>query len=224
MSRKARLIWDALIVGALAVGVFTVAFAIGAPAHGAPIRLKSCATCAVRAPVLAPYVAPYVAPQVSYFVGAPLRMQAAENYTMEHAPEWAEFQAFKQFRAGYAAAQSQQQQSPTEPELPPRLTPAPTEGAPPTPAAASPWAAQIPTLVARCASCHSDANPDFSGAAAGGLYLDGTADILAPESWRHREGIMGAIVAGHMPKNGTLTDAEFGQILLELWGRRPNSD
>lgn len=112
--------------------------------------------------------------------------------------------------------QSQQQQAQPQQQPMPNTPP---QAADPN----APWAQQQWTLVNKCGSCHSSDTANGKTLPDGTIvpiHLDGTTDLRAPESWRYRDWIMGAILDGRMPKKGELTGDDFGRICEELFAGR----
>lgn len=226
--------------------VVAVAFAAVAPPVDAARRSAAvrhavgcrCAQCVAVAPVLAPPVynaVPYAAATYN-FVGAPVRMQAEQAYTMQNDPAWQQYQQFKAAQQAQAmfqqwAAQQLNAQPPAQ-----GVPPAAAQGAPPvapgvppaeplppmgpaappaTPNAAQPGqfphAAAIPTIVEHCAKCHSGNEPK------GDIWLDGQVDLRDPNQFESRDRIMQAMINLRMPKGHQLTGEQAGEIVNELY-------
>lgn len=219
--------------------------AVAVIALALPAEAGTCVQC-VRKTYVAPVVqnvqqaynaVPYVASTYN-FVGAPVRLQAQQAYTMENDPDWQQYLAFKAGLAQQRAAAEQQAPAPPPPQdwqppapqsrpsavapLHPEPQP-PAEAIPPGPAAPQvplendaryPYRAQIPTIVAMCSECHSGATPE------GDIWLDGSTDLRGVEARDRKIAIMEQIVNGHMPKNREpLTPEQHGQIEWELFGQ-----
>lgn len=155
-------------------------------------------------------------PQILYQVAPALQQAAEQRHAMETSPDWDEFNAFRAFKAGYKAAEADAAKLAAEPaaQLQPAADPRPV------PDAADPaqWAAEIPTIVAKCAKCHSGDDP------AGKLWLDGTVNLRDGEHGAQQVAIMKAIVNYRMPlakKGGheltPLSADEYGAIVAELF-------
>lgn len=131
--------------------------------------------------------APIVYPQVNYFVGAPIRVEAIVQRSLQENPEYAEFQRFRAWK----------QELERKPTVGEPLN-KPIETIPQT----------IPTslLVARCSQCHSGDNPK------GGLLLDGTAELTCDQALR----AMKMVQAGKMPPKNKLTPEDAGGVFQDL--------
>jgi len=231
-ARRAKMIRDFAIVAAATFATFAALLYLNDTCHGSPPVCRTCSPLAAHARALVapsivynavPFSAVQYNPATFALVGAQMRLQAGQQQEMLNDPDWQAFKDFKEFRKYEAfAAQRAAATAATGGELPPTGETQPPTSAPPSPPAADParpFAASIPALVARCGSCHGQKNPDD---AAGGLYLDGAADILAPESWRKREAIMERLLTDdpgrRMPRGGSLSVDEYTAIFYELWG------
>ena len=189
----------------------------------------SCRTC-YRAQVVAPAynVVPFQAATYN-FVGAPVRLQAEQAYTMANHPDYPAFQRFLAFNEGVKYAQQQAQQAAQQPHQQPPADPGPPEpvtgeeqqGGPPEPPAAplppqdgeAPFAHLTPTIVANCAKCHSGDTPKAD------LWLDGSSDLRALAAGDKRDAILREVINQRMPPpgKGTLSAEDAGQIIGELY-------
>ena len=196
-----------------------------------------CAKClAVVQPVVAApaYNAiPYAAATYN-FVGAPVRLQAEQAYTMQSDPQWQQYQQFRSMMAAQQMMAQQQwtqppaqawqppaqQQAPAvPPAVAPEVQPQPPGPLPPPPGEVPhvaqpnqyPFSARIPTIIALCSKCHSGDN------AKGEIWLDGQADLRAPQAVEARDRIMREIINLRMPKGHQLTGDEGGAIIGELY-------
>lgn len=206
------------------------------PASGTTV----CAPQLIAAPQILPAFPSYTATpfysNTLNFVGAEQRQAAIQQWTQQTAqapPRW----SAAQLRAMLAEAEQQEagQLPPLNPATGQPWTPAERKvgemvqaGPPvitgPPPAGIPPYAyaGEIPTIVARCAKCHTDGYS--AEGAAGGLLLDGSSDLRAPSSWQHREAIMSALADRRMPPEGhEFSGALAGQITLELYAGRADA-
>ncbi len=230
----------------VAVALFSLAVA---PAYAARRQAVVCNACTAQAVIAQPAYHQQQFLAATYnFVGAPVRLQAEQQYTMQNDPRYEQFQQYLAQQQAQAMAQQLFEQWKAQAlaqqpgELPaqaPGATPEPpaqppeAQGAPAAPTApatapgplppppdspphvaqpgVTPFAAEIPTIVARCSSCHTGEN------AKGDIWLDGSADLRADANADDRDAIMRAIVNTRMPKGSTLTPDEAGQIVAELY-------
>lgn len=204
-----------LIAILIAVSIFGY---VCQPASGTTV----CAPQLVAAPQILPAFPSYTATpfysNTLNFVGAEQRQAAIQQWTQQTAqpqvpPQW----SAAQLRQMLAEAEKQEAAIAAAPE---QLPPAPPQAGPGIPPYA--YAGEIPTIVARCAKCHTDGySPE---GAAGGILLDGSSDLRAPSSWQRREAIMTALADRRMPPEGhEFSGALAGQITLELYAGRADA-
>lgn len=228
--RRHRLIKDVRECAFVLAVAYAVLWLSAPRARGA-----ECVPCRQRAAavVAQPYAATPYYPAVMNFVGAPIRMQAQQAYTMENHPQWAEFQQFLAFRAGVAAGQTA---NPTPAPQQPTPAPPATAAQPaaegvaspspsPSPEPALPYAGIVPHVAGACGSCHGNKDPDNPK---GGLFLNGSSDLRAPEKAPVRDEIMKRILSTdpkyRMPPNRELTEEEATNIILDLFAGHPEPD
>lgn len=235
---------DILWLGLIVIALLVVSTFAANNARGA-----ECVTCrqfvrqSYAAPLQATYAAVPYQPLTMNFIGAPVRMQASQAYTMENAPEWDEFQAFKNFRAGYSAGQARgpampgaepvapgppatapgPPEQPTAEQIPPGpLMPGEEPPAPPTADQQRPYLPNMVVIAKVCGGCHGDKNPNEPD---GGTYLNGMGNLRGPEKIGLRDDIMGRLLSQdpdhRMPRGRNLTDDELAGIVDELYGGRP---
>lgn len=135
--------------------------------------------------------APVIYPQVNYFVGAPIRVEAIVQRSLQENPEYAEFQRFRAWKQAL-------ERKPTVGE--PLNTP--TETIPQT----IPQTIPTSLLTTKCGTCHGGDAPKK------GLLLDGTAKLNCEQVLK----AMKAIQSGAMPPKNKLTPEEAGDVFHEL--------
>lgn len=146
-----------------------------------------CAFKQVQAVHVQQLAAPIIYPQVNYFVGAPIRVEAIVQKSLQENPEYAEFQRFRAWK----------QELERKPTVGEPLN-KPTENIPQI----------IPTslLTIKCGTCHGGDAPKK------GLLLDGTAKLNCEQVLK----AMKAIQSGAMPPKNKLTPEEAGNVFHEL--------
>lgn len=200
----------AMILTAVAlVGYFT------SPAHG-----TTCGT-QVQAQVLPAFPSYTSTPFFSNTlnqVGFPVRVEAVQQWVNQTAHPQAQPQlglSAAQLRALLAQAEAAEGQLPAQaPGATPEVPAQPQATAPNIPPYA--YAGDIPTIIQHCAKCHTDSySPE---GAAGGVLLDGSVDLRAPQTWAKREAINQALADRRMPPQGhEFSGAIAGQIHAELY-------
>jgi hypothetical protein len=129
-------------------------------------------------------------PQVSYFVGAPIRVEALVQQALRTDPDYEAFQKFRQWQSmtdasrvatAPPAGQGTQESSDTSPE-------------------------PAPLLAQSCSKCHSGATPKA------GLIIDGHTPLTAEQALH----AMRRIQAGEMPPKVLLSPEEAGAAFSEL--------
>lgn len=176
----------------LAVMVFAMAAASGCPQPALACHRcgRSASQCIYRAQAI---VQPVVAYQsVNYFIGAPIRAEAAIAEALRADPAYQEFVRFKAWKDGTHG-------QPTPAAKPADPLPQPTPD--PLPAAAEFQAVQT-----NCAKCHSGATP------AGKITIDGVTRLSPADANRAQL----AVLEGRMPKKGQLTPEARGEVLADL--------